>query len=93
MGCRGPKASSSGCQWVCPDGSPVNRVKDVRRGWAAPHMAVVAVAGMPRVVGWVGGWVSRPTDWLSTPQLHSRVWGGSAELGGRSAGSSNRDPV
>lgn len=49
--------------------------------------------GMPRLVGRVEGWVSRPTDWLSTPQLHSRVWGGSAELGGRSAGSSNRDPV
>lgn len=72
---------------------PVNRVKDVRRGWSCPHIWLWwLLQGLPRVVGWVG--VGVQAHGLAVPpQLHSRVWGGSAELGGRSAGSSNRDPV
>lgn len=59
----------------------------------AQRWPLVVPAGMASGMGQVGRGVSMPTDWLSTPQLHSRVWGGSAELGGCSAGSSNRDPV
>lgn len=86
---RGLEASSVGCQWVYTEGSPVSRVKvsggsALAQRWPMQEWPV----GRDRSEG-----VSMPTDWLSTPQLHSRVWGGSAELGGRSAGSSNRDPV
>lgn len=36
-------------QWVCTDRRPVNRVKDVRKVWAGPHVA----RGMEQVGGYV----------------------------------------
>lgn len=91
QGCKGWRPLQQAVSGHALKGVQWARVK-LSRGPGLAHMwPLAAPTGM--VTGMGHGGRSMPTDWLSTPQLHSRVWGGSAELGDRSAGSSNRDPV